>query len=79
MHTLTVDAESRISIPDVKPGQVFAYELAGDVLKLTPVRSGPESARVVSPVKQADGSFHWPVELTNEEISAAIRADRDAQ
>lgn len=79
MKTAVVDDRHRILIPDLKPGQVFVYEIAGNSVKLTPVDKPEPETPIVNPVRQEDGSFHWPVELTNEEISAAIRADRDSQ
>lgn len=79
MKTAIVDDRHRILIPDLKPGQVFAYEIAGNSVKLTPVDKTESETPIVNPVRQKDGSYHWPVELTNEEISAAIRADRDSQ
>ncbi len=41
MHTLTADAKRRLRIPDAKPGQVFAYELDGRSIILTPVKKEP--------------------------------------
>ena len=38
MVTLKTDNRSRVKLPGVKPGVVFAYETTGEVVKLTPVR-----------------------------------------
>jgi len=78
MKTAIVDDKHRIRIPDLKPGQVFVYEIADDAVKLTPVKA-EENIPIVNPIKQPDGSYHWPVDLSREEISAAIRADRDSR
>jgi hypothetical protein len=81
MVTLKADNRSRVKLPDVKPGQVFAYETSGNVVKLTPVKPVVEDMPVVKPVKGPNGLYRLPegVKLSREEISAAIRADRDAQ
>jgi hypothetical protein len=76
MVTLKADGRGRVQIPDAKPGQIFAYELSGNVVKLKPVE---EDVPVVNPVKGKDGLYHWPVKLSREEILAAIRADRDSR
>lgn len=79
MKTAIVDDKNRIRIPDLKPGEIFAYELSGGGVKLTPLKPVANEIPVVNPVKQKDGSYHWPVDLTREEITAAIRADRNEQ
>ena len=38
METVKADNRQRVRIPDIKPGQVFALELSGNVVKLTPVQ-----------------------------------------
>jgi len=80
MVTLKADDRGRVQIPDAKPGQVFAYELSGNVITLTPVKPVEEDVPVVVPVKGRDGLYRLPegVKLSREEIIAAIRADRDA-
>lgn len=81
MVTLKADDKRRVALPDAKPGQVFAYELSGNVVKLTPVKPVEEDVPVVKFVKGKDGLYSLPpgVKLTRESIRAAIRADRDAQ
>lgn len=37
METVKVDDKKRVRLPDAKPGQVYAYEFSGEVVKLTPV------------------------------------------
>ncbi len=81
METVKADNRQRVRIPDIKPGQVFALELIGNVVKLTPVKPVAEDVPVVKPVKGSNGLYRLPegVKLSREEISRAIRADRDAQ
>jgi len=43
VKTVTVDAHKRVRLPDAKPGQVFAYENAGDRRRiLTEVKAETE-------------------------------------
>ncbi len=81
MKTVVVDNKLRVRLPTLKPGQVFAWEMFGDVVKLTPVKPVAEDVPVVKPVKGPNGLYRLPagVKLTNQEISAAIRADRDSR
>lgn len=81
MVTLKADDRRRVQIPDAKPGQIFAYELSGNVVKLTPVKPVEEDVPVVKMVRRPDGSYRFPdgVKISREEIRAAIRADRDSQ
>ena len=79
MVTLKADDRRRVQIPDAKPGQVFAYELSGNVVKLTPVKPVEEDVPIVNPIRRKDGSYKWPVKLTRQDILAAIRADRDSR
>jgi hypothetical protein len=37
MHTIVADDKKRVRIPDIKPGQVFAYEHDGKTITLTEV------------------------------------------
>jgi hypothetical protein len=79
MVTLKADDRRRIQIPDAEPGQVFAYEVSGNVVKLTPLRPVEDDVPVVKLVKGAEGLYHLPAgtSLSREDIRAAIRADRD--
>lgn len=81
MSIVTADDYKRVRIPDAKPGQVFAYEVAGNVVKLTPIKSDVKDVPVVKPIKGPNGLYRLPqgVKLSRKAISAAIRADRDAQ
>lgn len=81
MNTAVVDNKRRIRIPDLKPGQVLAWETSGNVVTLTPVEPVKKNVPVVKPVRGPDGLYRWPagIKVSREEISRAIRADRDAQ
>ncbi len=81
MSIVTADDYKRVRIPDAKPGQAFAYELSGNVVKLTPVVPDEQDARVVRLVKGPNGLYRWQgdAKMSREEIVAAIRADRDAR
>ncbi len=81
MVTLKADDRRRVQIPDAKPGDVFAYELSGKVVKLTPLVPDHADAPMVKLIKGADGLYRLPedVKISREDIRAAIRADRDAR
>ena len=81
METVKADNRQRVRIPDIKPGQVFALELSGNVVKLTPVKPVEEDVPIVKPVKGPNGLYRFPpgVKLSREEIRKAIRADRDSR
>ncbi len=79
MSIVTADNYKRVRIPDAQPGQAYAYELSGNVVKLTPVKPDEQDVPVVNPVKGKDGLYHWPAKLTREQVRAAIRADRDSR
>ena len=68
MQTLTVDADKRIQMPDAKPGEVFTYERAGEVVKLTPVK--PVEVETVDSLPDKMG------EVSNQSIREAIHAGR---
>jgi len=78
MVTLKADNRSRVKLPDVKPGTVFELTDNGPG-RFSLVEVQPKDVPVVNPVKRKDGSYKWPVKLSREEITAAIRADRDEQ
>ena len=80
MVTLKADDRRRIQIPDAEPGQVFAYEVSGNVVKLTLLKPVEDDVPVVKLVKGAEGLYRLPagITLSREDIRAAIRADRDA-
>ena len=81
MVTLKADNRSRVKLPDVKPGTVFALETSGNVVKLTPVEPVEADVPVVRLVKGPNGLYRLPqgVKLSREEIRKAIRADRDSR
>jgi hypothetical protein len=78
MVTLKADSRRRVSLPNAKPGQVFAYQLSGKSVMLTPVKADDE-VPIVRPVRRPDGTYFWPAKLSKQDIVAAIRADRDAK
>lgn len=81
MSIVTADDYKRIRIPDAKPGQSFSYEILGNVVTLTPIKPDPQDVPVVKLTKGSDGLCSFPegTNITREEISAAIRADRDSR
>jgi hypothetical protein len=81
VNTVIVDNKLRVRLPTLKPGQVVAWELSGEVLKLTPLKLVEQDVPVVKLVRRPDGSYRFPdgVKITREQIKAAIRADRDSQ
>jgi hypothetical protein len=68
VQTLTVDAYKRIQMPDAKPGEVFTYERAGEVVKLTPVK--PVEIETVDKLPDNMG------EVSSQSIREAIHAGR---
>ena len=80
MVTVKADDKQRVRLPDIKPGQVFIREMAGDVIKLTPVKPAVEDdVPVVKLIRRRDGTYFWPAKLTKRQIVAAIRRDRDSR
>lgn len=78
MIKLKADSLGRVKLPNVKPGTVFELRNSGpDRFLLVEVQ--PKDVPVVNPIKGKNGLYHWPVKLSREEISAAIRSDRDEQ
>jgi hypothetical protein len=81
MKTVIVDNKLRVRIPTFKPGQVLAWELSGEIVKLTPLKPVEKDVPIVKPVKGPNGLYRLPtgIKLSREEITAAIRADRDSR
>lgn len=79
MVTVKADDKQRVRLPDIKPGQVFIREMAGDVIKLTPVKVDEDDVPVVKLIRRRDGTYFWPAKLTKRQIVAAIRRDRDSR
>jgi hypothetical protein len=79
METVKADNRQRVRIPDIKPGQVFALEMSGNVVKLTPVKPVEEDVPVVKMVRHRDGTYSFPEDArpSREEILRYLRADRD--
>jgi hypothetical protein len=81
METVKVDNRKRVTLRFAKPGQVFAWEMSGEVIKLTPVKPVEPEVPVIKLVKGPNGLYRLPkgMKLSREEITAAIRADRDSR
>lgn len=79
MVTLKADNRSRVKLPGVKPGEVFAWEKSGETVRLTPVKPVEEDIPLVKLVRDRDGYYHFPknVKISRSAIAAAIRADRN--
>ena len=78
METVKADSAKRVRLQDAKPGQIFAYEISGNTVMLTPVKPDND-VPIVKPVRRSDGTYFWPVKLSKAQIVAAIRADRDTK
>jgi hypothetical protein len=84
MKTLTVDERQRIRLPEVKPGQVFAYEPNSDgTIRLVPVIPKPGPKRIVAKlVKQGGNSFFQVPSgytLDPESIGKAVAEERESR
>jgi hypothetical protein len=84
MKTLTVDDRQRVRLPEVKPGQVFAYEPNADgTIKLVPVIPKPGPKRVVAKLtKRAGGTFFRipsGYRLDAEAIGKAVAEERESR
>jgi hypothetical protein len=56
MVTRKADNRQRVMLPDAKPGQLFAYEVVGNVIHLTPVKPvEPESRPSMCKLVKRDG------------------------
>jgi len=81
MKTLTVDDSRRVTLPQVKPGQVFTYEpdLDGSI-KLVPVIAKPGPQRVFAKLVKRGGKliFELPegYKLDPEAIAQAVAEER---
>ena len=78
MVTIKADNRRRVQLPGVKPGTVFELTTAA-AGQFTLLEVAPGEPRVVNPIRRRDGSWKWPVKLSRQEISAAVRADRDSR
>jgi len=84
MKTLTVGDCQRIRLPEVKPGQVFAYEPNSDgTIKLVPVMPKPEPRRIVARLTKQGGGrfFQVPIGymLDAEAIGKAVAEERESR
>jgi len=77
MTTATVDDQRRVKLPNAKPGQVFAVEMDGAKVVLTPVQEAEPKARRQRLVRTEFGRLILSEPIPNDEIVAAIREDRD--
>jgi len=78
MMTCKADNRSRVKLPDVKPGTVFELSVNGSG-HFNLVEVQPKVAAVVEPVKRKDGSYKWPVKLTDEEFNSMMRAAKESR
>lgn len=84
MKTLTVDDRQRIRLPEVKPGQVFAYEPNSDgTIKLVPVIPKPGPKRIVAKlIKRGGGAFFQVPSgytLDPDAIGKAVEEERESR
>jgi hypothetical protein len=84
MKTLTVDDRQRVRLPQVKPGQVFAYEPDSDgSIKLVPVITKPSPKRIVARLVKRDGGMFFEVpkgyKLDPEAIGRAVAEERNSR
>ncbi len=84
MKTLTVDDRQRVRLPQVKPGQVYAYEPDADgSIKLVPVITKPGPKRVLAKMVKSGGGTFFQVpagyQLDSEAIGRAVAEERDSR
>jgi hypothetical protein len=84
VKTLTVDDRQRIRLPQVKPGQVFAYEPNADgTIKLVPVIPKPGPRRIVAKMVKRGGRMFFEVPngytLDPEAIGKAVAEERESR
>ena len=84
MKTLTVDDRQRVTLPEAKPGQVFAYEPNSDgTIKLVPVvpKAGPR--RIVAKLVTRGGALFFEIpkgyKLDPEAIGRAVAEERESR
>jgi hypothetical protein len=64
MKTLTVDDRQRVRLPQVQPGQVFAYEPDSDgSIKLVPVVAKRSPKRILARLVKRDGGIFFDVRM----------------
>jgi hypothetical protein len=84
VKTLTVDDRRRIRLPQVKPGQVFAYEPNSDgTIKLVPVIPKAGQRCVVAKLVKRGGAMFFEVPtgyiLDPEAIGKAVAEERESR
>ena len=84
MQTLTVDDRQRVRLPQVKPGQVFAYEPDADgSIKLVPVVAKRSPRRILARLVERDGGLFFEVpkgyKLDPEAIGRAVAEERESR
>jgi hypothetical protein len=84
MKTLTVDDRQRVRLPQVKPGQVFAYEPDTDgSIKLVPVIAKRSPKRILARLVERDGGMFFEVpkgyKLDPEAIGRAVAEERESR
>jgi hypothetical protein len=84
MKTLTVDDRQRVRLPQVKPGQVFAYEPESDgSIKLVPVIVKRSPKRILAKLVKRDGGMFFEVpkgyKLDPEAIGRAVAEERESR
>jgi len=84
MKTLTVDERQRVTLPQVKPGQVFTYEPDADgSIKLVPVIEKRTPKRILAHLVKRDGGIFFEVpkgyKLDPEAIGKAVAEERESR
>ena len=84
MKTLTVDDRRRVTLPQARPGQVFAYELDSDgSIKLVPVVAKRSPKRIQARLVERDGGMFFEVpkgyKLDPEAIGRAVAEERESR
>ena len=73
MKTVIVDNKLRVRIPRFKPGEVYAYEISGEVVTLTPLKPAepaPIKGRVTKRGKRLLGVTDRPIDM--DELKRAL-------
>jgi len=84
MKTITVDDRQRVSLPQVKPGQVFAYVPDADgSIKLVPVIAQRSPKRILAKLVKRDSGMFFEVpqgyKLDPEAIGKAVAEEHESR
>ncbi len=84
MKTLTVNDRQRVTLPQVQPGQVFAYEPDSDgSIKLVPVVGKRSPKRILARLVERDGGMFFEVpkgyKLDPEASGRAVAKERESR